>query len=197
MPLDFPVSLGRMLIAKYANKGRVLDPCHGWGGRLVSALLEEVDEYVGFDPSPVAHEGVCKIYDTYRQYQETKATIVQCPYEEAQIDGGFDFALTSPPYFDVEQYEGEQQSHVQYGNYQLWVERFYKPLILDTMARLKDGCCFALQIGSQSYPLKDDAIRIAREAEYKTHIEATNVLQNGTIHNTEEERSEVVLIIQK
>lgn len=200
MPLDFPVHIGRLLIRKYGNKGRILDPCHGWGGRLVSALLEEVEEYVGFDPSPVAHDGVALLYETYKQYQYTKATLIQCPYEDAKIDGGFDFALTSPPYFDVEQYEGEQQAHERYGNYALWVEKFYKPLILDTMARIKYGCCFALQVGSQRYPLKDDAIRIATDAGYTVTCDDIHVYKqenNGKLHNTDDESSECIVIIRK
>lgn len=200
MPLDFPVHIGRSLIKKYGNGGRILDPCHGWGGRLVSALLEEVEEYVGFDPSPVAHEGVSLLFENYKQYQNTKATLYQMPYEDAKIDGGFDFALTSPPYFDIERYDGEMQAHERYGQYELWVEKFYKPLILDTMARLKDGCVFALQVGSQSYPLKEDAIKIATQAGYSAILEDTNVYKkenNGKLHNTDEDSSECIVLIQK
>lgn len=197
MPLDFPADVARDLIRQFANGGRVLDPCHGWGGRLVGAMLEDVREYVGIDPSDVAHDGVTKLYDTLREYCKTEATLIKKPYEDVKLGGGFDFALTSPPYFDVEQYDGEEQAHVRYSNYELWRESFYKPLILDTMCRLKDGGSFALQVGSQLYPLKNDAERIAREAGYDVTIYKTNILSNGSIHDTEEERSEVILLISK
>lgn len=34
MPLDFPASLARELITEFSHNGKVLDPCHGWGGCL-------------------------------------------------------------------------------------------------------------------------------------------------------------------
>lgn len=196
MPLDFPVDIARRLICKYSNKGRVLDPCHGWGGRLVACMLEDVREYVGCDPSDVAHDGVTKIYNTYKQYQDTKATLLKTPYEDAQIEGMFDFAFTSPPYFDVEQYDGNEQSHVKYNNYKLWVEKFYTPLIVNTMNRLNDGCVFALQVGSQSYPLKDDAIRICNDNGFSARVEDTNIYKTN-IHDTSDEKGECIIIISK
>ena len=92
---------------------------------------------------------------------------------------------------------GQRKARARYSNYELWRESFYKPLILDTMCRLKDGGSFALQVGSQLYPLKNDAERIAREAGYDVTIYKTNILSNGSIHDTEEERSEVILLISK
>lgn len=201
MPLDFPVEIARDLISKYANKGRVLDPCHGWGGRLVSALLEEVEEYVGVDPSPYASEGVAKIYDTFQQYQDTKCKLIAKPYEKVaddELGGLFDFALTSPPYFDVEKYDGEETSTKLYNNFRLWVDMFYEPLICNTISRLKDGGVFALQVGSQSYDLKGEAIRICKKHRYKFDVQGKNILgTNNALHKTDEDRGETIIIISK
>ena len=201
MPLDFPVEIARDLISKYANKGRVLDPCHGWGGRLVGALLEEVEEYVGVDPSPYASEGVAKLYDTFKQYQDTKCKLIAKPYEKVaddELGGLFDFALTSPPYFDVEQYDGEETSTKLYNNFRLWVDMFYEPLICNTISRLKDGGVFALQVGSQSYDLKGEAIRICKKHGYKFDVQGKNILgTNSALHGTDEERGETIIIISK
>ena len=38
MPLDFPAELARDLIDEFSNGGKVLDPCAGWGGRMVGFL---------------------------------------------------------------------------------------------------------------------------------------------------------------
>lgn len=201
MPLDFPVEIARDLISKYANKGRVLDPCHGWGGRLVGALLEEVKEYIGVDPSPYASEGVAKLYDTFKQYQDTKCKLIAKPYEKVaddELGGLFDFALTSPPYFDVEQYDGEETSTKLYNNFRLWVDMFYEPLICNTISRLKDGGVFALQVGSQSYDLKGEAIRICKKHGYKFDVQGKNILgTNNALHETDEEKGETIIIISK
>ena len=200
MPLDFPVEIARDLISKYANKGRVLDPCHGWGGRLVGALLEEVEEYIGVDPSPYASEGVAKLYDTFKQYQDTKCKLIAKNYEKVaddELGGLFDFALTSPPYFDVEQYDGEETSTKLYNNFRLWVDMFYEPLICNTISRLKDGGVFALQVGSQSYDLKGEAIRICKKHGYNFDVQGKNILGNNVLHETDEEKGETIIIISK
>lgn len=104
--------------------------------------------------------------------------------------------MTSPPYFDVENYQGEDTSHRKYNNYQLWVEKFYKPLIVKTMSKLKSGCSFILQVGSQTYPLREDAVKIAEAAGYKIDIIGENAVSaNNTLHRTEEERGESLIRI--
>ena len=197
---DFPVDVARELIHKYAHGGRVLDPCHGWGGRQVGALLEEVQEYVGVDPSAVANRAARDIYDTFGEYQQTYCRFIQKPYEETtdeEVGTGFDFALTSPPYFDVENYDGENQSHKRYNNYQLWVQKFYEPLILITMRRLKPDGAFALQVGSQTYPLRKDAEEICRRNGLRCEVIQTKVLNADTLHGTYEEHAECTLLITK
>ena len=197
---DFPVTVARDLVARYARAGRVLDPCHGWGGRQVGALLEQVQEYVGVDPSPIANRAARDIYDTFGEYQQTSCRFIQKPYEETtdeEVGTGFDFALTSPPYFDVEDYAGENQSHKQYNNYQLWVQKFYEPLILITMRRLKPDGAFALQVGSQTYPLRKDAEEICRRNGLRCEVIQTKVLNADALHGTDEEHSECTLLITK
>lgn len=198
---DFPVSVARDLFTRFAagENARVLDPCHGWGGRLVGAMLEGVGEYVGCDPSPVANRAVKDIYNTFSEYQNTKACFMMKPYEEAtdeEVGTDFDFALTSPPYFDVEDYQGGEQSHKRYSNYKLWVERFYRPLIENTMRRIKNGGVFALQVGSQTYPLKMDALNICKRLGYRTDIE-NKTLNADALHGTHADTAECTILIYK
>lgn len=200
MCLDFPVEKARILIRKYAGKGgRVLDPCHGWGGRLTAAMMEDVAEYVGFDPSPYAHKGVAEIFTTFEPYCETKnVRLLEQPFEDGELeDGHFDFALTSPPYFDVEKYEGAETSTARYSKYELWRDGFYTQLIRKTYSALRQGGVFCLQVGSQKYPLKDDGIRIAQEAGFNAEVIGTKFLTQGGLHDTEEDKSEVLLLLQK
>lgn len=198
---DFPVAVARDLLTRFAagENARILDPCHGWGGRLTGALLNGVAEYVGVDPSQVANRALNDIYNTFVEYQDTKARFIMKPYEETtdeEVGIGFDFALTSPPYFDVEDYQGGEQSHKRYSNYKLWVDRFYQPLIEITMRRLKDGGVFALQVGSQTYPLKDDALKICRSLGYRAEVE-TKTLNADALHATSEDTAECTILIYK
>lgn len=170
MPMDFPANTAAGLIQEFAGAGaKVLDPCHGWGGRLTGALLADASLYVGVDPSEEAHRGVERIAEAFLPYcPNSRAEFILSPYEDADLGGRtFDFALTSPPYFDVELYHGEGQAHVRYPKYDKWVKGFYRPLIEKTYAALKPGGVFALNVGSQKYPLTQDAQTIAQSVGFK------------------------------
>ena len=109
MPMDFPALLARDLYREFGGEGaRVLDPCHGWGGRLVGALLADVQHYCGVDPDPDTHRGVQLMADTFLGYcKDSSVELIEAPFEDVTLDEGvYDMALTSPPYFDVEQYRG-------------------------------------------------------------------------------------------
>ena len=203
MPMDFPANTAEGLIQEFAGAGAtVLDPCHGWGGRLTGALLADASLYVGVDPSDEAHRGVERIAEAFLPYcSNSRAEFILSPFEDADLGGRtFDFALTSPPYFDVEQYHGEGQAHIRYPKYDKWVAGFYRPLIEKTYAALKPGGVFAINVGSQSYPLVQDAQTIAKSVGFK--VSEIRPLGGGTssaLHNNtdEDEENEKIIILKK
>lgn len=198
MPLDFPASLARDLIKEFAHGGKVLDPCHGWGGRLVGAMLADANEYTGVDPSNFQNDGVKEIYNTFKEYSSIqKVNIINAPFEDAEIERNYyDFALTSPPYFDTEHYIGGEQSHERYSHYDLWRDGFYCELIHKVYEALKEGCYFALQVGSQRYPLADDGVKIAKEVGF-TFIEKRGTDMTNNFNEVDETHAEIVLIFKK
>ena len=113
MPMDFPASLARDLINEFSDGGKVLDPCAGWGGRLVGFLASDATEYDGTDASPYQCEGDKLIYDTFQDVTqgEKQVSITCSPFEKRTLRNAyFDMAITSPPYFDTEKYIGGEQS---------------------------------------------------------------------------------------
>lgn len=163
---DFPADKAKDIYLKYGGEGcKVLDPCHGWGGRLVGAMLAGVNEYYGCDPSPIANRAVSEIFADFKGYCHTTATLIKKPYESItnELPTDFDMAFTSPPYFDVEHYDGEETSTTLYPEFEKWCCAFYTPLITETVKRLKEGGAFLLQVGSQSYPLKERAMQICND----------------------------------
>ena len=200
--MDIPALVARDLYREVGGEGaRVLDPCHGWGGRLVGALLADVRHYCGIDPDPDTHRGVQLMADTFLDYcKETTVELIEAPFEDVVLDEGvYDMALTSPPYFDVEQYRGGEQAHEKFPKYDLWVAGFYRPLRAKTYGALRPGGHFCLQVGSQSCPLRDDALRIAPEVGFSLVEERP--LNGGTIsslHNQAgKETNEMILIFRK
>ena len=205
LPLDFPSNRAAELYNEFCPTDRkpdILDPCHGWGGRLVGALLVDANSYTGIDPSNDASSGANKIANAYKDYApDTNVRLIKACFEDVDLDAeAYDIALTSPPYFDVEQYKGENQSHVKFPKYDLWVNGFYRPLIEKTFNALRNGGVFILQVGSQSYPLRQDGEKIAKEIGFTVEDVRplggqTNSPMNG---NTDDDyENEKIIILRK
>lgn len=199
MPIDFPASLARDLINEFSDGGKVLDPCAGWGGRLVGFLASDATEYDGTDASPYQCEGDQAIFDTFQNVTQGEKTVtVTCsPFEKRTLRNDyFDMAITSPPYFDTEKYLGGEQSRETSSNYEQWRDTFYRVLIQKTFDALKAGGVFCLQVGSQRYPLLTDGTEIAKEIGFEVlEVRPTEMVNNQT--KTDEDKGEVVIILKK
>jgi hypothetical protein len=202
MPQDFPAELARDLINEFASGGCVLDPCHGWGGRLVGFLLSSATLYAGTDPSPMAASGTRAIRDLFLPYAAApkEAILADAPFEDWDIPApnatGFDLAITSPPYFNVERYEGSEQSHAKFDTYGAWRDGFYATLIAKTHAALRPGGVFVLQIGSQTFPLLEDGKTIAESVGFSVQdVRETSIARPNDDPSTLE--GEVCLILRK
>ena len=162
---DFPPHVARDLAKEYnlTTSSHVLDPCAGWGGRMIG-FSAVVDSYTCCEPSTRTAAGLRKLYDWLRVFRsDFSATIHEAPFEDVEIQSAsFDFALTSPPYYDTERYADEPtNSFKRYTTFDAWCHGFYAPLIHRTMAALKPGASFVLNIGSRVYPLNEQLMKIA------------------------------------
>lgn len=198
--LDFPASLARDLINEFCpDGGDVLDPCAGWGGRLVGFLASVAGSYTATDPAEKQISGNLDIYKRFKKYlrQDKKVNLLCTPFEEYKIhECSFDFALTSPPYFDVERYEGGQQSHEKFNNYELWRDGFYRQLIINVHTGLRKGGVFCLQVGSQKYPLLKDGKKIAEDVGFIVEdVRGANMDNNNGVSDLE--NKECILILRK
>ena len=200
MPLDFPADLAKSLIDEFCPMGgRVLDPCAGWGGRLIGFLASNAGEYNGTDASPYQIEGDKAIWSTFQGFTEhEKAVTLNCsPFEKQPLqDGYFDFALTSPPYFDTEKYLGGEQSRETNGSYESWRDNFYRVLIQKVFDALKHNAYFCLQVGSQRYPLLEDGKKIATEVGF-SFVDVRSADMKNNFNKTEEQNGEVVIVLHK
>lgn len=147
-------------IYEYFGAARVLDPCVGWGDRMCGALSSScVRRYVGFDPNTNLIPGYKKIQadfghkvtvddpEHYHTKFEGGHEIYSIPFEHSDKRLGhetFDFAFTSPPFFDYEDYNPDNPT------YENWYKEFYEPLFLLTEKRLKTGAFFAVHIDDTS-----------------------------------------------
>ena len=175
---EFRPSIARDLVLLYA-KGkdfiRILDPCHGWGGRLIGALatLKKV-HYVGYDPARKTGAGIKEMAEFLLSANVIKnlgsSVDIFCePFEDAEIVGKFDLAITSPPYFDTEIYEKEKgQACNRYSTYVVFVDGFLHPMIKKTMGALLPGAVFILNVGTSKYDMVNSVNEIANSLGFKT-----------------------------
>jgi hypothetical protein len=120
---DFQPYLARDIYKYYCKDGaKILDPCAGWGGRLLgvySSLLKDLS-YTATDPCKTTYDGLLKLDDFLKgSGLKVNTKLINDCYENVKFKPhSFDFAFTSPPYFDTEQYSTEKtQSYAKFNNY--------------------------------------------------------------------------------
>lgn len=130
-PGHFYPALALWLLRKYGHESHdpliVLDPCAGFGGRLLGAMAHHKDtHYTGVDPWEAnidSARSLCEFYGF-----ETRTSFHQAPAEKALLTlpkHSYDISLTSTPFFDLESYGAiEGDSTQSYPTYTSWLEGF-------------------------------------------------------------------------
>jgi hypothetical protein len=145
-------------IYKYFGGGVVLDPCSGWGDRMLGAETSGcVSKYVAFDPNRDLRAGYAETMNkcgvnvinlTSDKIQFSNSFEMYCqPFETgilAFADNSFDFVFTSPPFFDYEDYNPQNP------NYKDWIKDFYVPLFMHCCRCVKPRKHVAIYIGDTS-----------------------------------------------
>lgn len=180
---------------------RVLDPCMGFGGRLLGAIAAGVD-YVGIDPASKTIEGNRKLVDELRRngIDTHRADIVKACAEDVlgrRRFGRFDLVLTSPPYFDTEIYDsGPDQSAARYPTFSSWRRLFLHEMIRRSSLDLTDCGLMALNVSPALVPHVRDGcvangLREIGILEYELYVRQFRQPKQGRY------RSEPVLLMQK
>lgn len=197
---EFPPHIARDLCREFGvtKNSKVLDPCGGWGGRMIGVSVV-ADNYCCFEPSTKTYNGLLKLNDFIRNLNHSFNAEVHClPFEESNLeDNYYDFALTSPPYYDTEDYSDEEtNSKNRYKTFDDWCDGFYIPLIKKTMNALKEDRVFVLNIGSRIYPL-NDVLFDNFSKEYKIEKHKDMLMGNNSGLRSKEKEGETFYIIKK
>jgi len=118
----FKASSVKHFCKKY-NATKYLDVCAGWGGRLMGSRSLGID-YIGFDTNINLKDGYDKMISLFGGEIIYKSCM---EVDFSKID--YDFVLTSPPYCNVEIYEGS-------GMFKDW-EDYYINFLIPLINRLK------------------------------------------------------------
>ncbi len=145
----------RPVAAKYLYEryvppaGRVLDPSAGWGARQMAARSLGLT-YVGLEPFTKTNACGMKLATDLDKVYGGRTELVQVGSEDfcpEAMHGTFDFAFTSPPYFDVEPYSTEgTQSHVKFPTLEKWYAGFVFGTARNVFKLLKPGAMCGLNV---------------------------------------------------
>jgi hypothetical protein len=158
MATNFMPGYAKAIYEYFDRPAIVLDPCSGWGDRLLGAEVAGVEKYIGFDPNISLRPGYARIMSTcgHQPVSLTSSSlqfsntfeIHSLPFEEGApahlSDNSIDFVFTSPPFFDYEMYTPQNP---QYSN---WLTEFYEPLFIQSARVVKPGGAVCVYIGDTS-----------------------------------------------
>jgi hypothetical protein len=164
---NFPPRVGMSILHETwpgASGLKVLDPCAGFGGRMLScAASGKVNKYVGIDLSSKTHAGLVKMRDFLSSVgcpMEMDLRHGDCTSEIDAVEGQFDLVMTSPPFLDIEEYVGVPSPH----DYGEWLSSFVRPLVRKCSGKLRAGGKIAIYMEKvRSFNTPGDFRRIASE----------------------------------
>ena len=142
----FRPQMAKLLCIKYQPK-IVLDPCAGWGGRMLGVVATGA-EYIAFEPNTKTYESLINLSKflgiEHRVRLICDDALKMNQYSLPKID----MILTSPPYFDLEIYTHESTQSIQNtSSYEIWNNLFLTPLIQKSLSYLNDDGVSCLNVG--------------------------------------------------
>lgn len=132
---------------------KILDPCAGWGDRLLAAMAySQSAHYLGFDPNPRLVAG----HQAMIQKLGDPARHKVCPvsFDPDKVEGEWDMVLTSTPFYDVEIYnetDPHQSTSHQDGKKRTeteWFAEFLIPLLAGAWSKLRVGGVLIISINN-------------------------------------------------
>ena len=177
----------------------VFTPTLGWSSYLYGMMSNPLlKHYVGVD----VLKNVCQTTKSIASENKIKSNIYCHPSEDLlksksflkTYDDYFDFVFFSPPYYQLEMYEGEQQSTTRYKSYEEWLDGYWRQTMKLCHHVLKDDHRMYYIISgyknkSKFYDLETDMNRICQEEGFvfQEQIPMTNKNVGFTKHRTASE----------
>jgi hypothetical protein len=187
IPINFSPLVARYLYEKYLpnNGGLVFDPCSGWGGRLMGSICSSKNiQYIGCDVNSniFQHRSYERIGEFIQEEVGRKSKykvhqISSTRYNETddykEHKGKVDLILTSPPYFNQEQYSTDkEQSYNLYPSYSEWVDGYIRETFQIGYDLLKPNGVLLLNIAdTKELPLELDTLGVLEEIGFEFQYE--------------------------
>lgn len=196
-PTQFPIKVLRELLDDYTFAGDTYyDPCSGWGMRLMVAA-EKGLKYVANDTNLELVNKLNELGKDINEFTPFDFSISTKGAENLRTEliDQVDFVFTSPPYFDLEVYEGSGE--LLKGSYENWLENFITPLIQNCIQYTKSGKYIAINIKNGENPLYDDTLAIGLSLGLEL-VEERMLKQTNRTHSTKKhgDSSERIMVFK-
>jgi 16S rRNA G966 N2-methylase RsmD len=142
----------------------VLDPCAGWGGRMLGAVSYGA-HYIAFEPNTQTYDNLMSIVN-FLGIQNKVTLICDDALNMKQYKlPKADLVLTSPPYFDLEVYTHEPtQSITKTPTYQDWADGFLREIIKLGIEHLNSNGVSCWNVGKvRNRDMADDVLKYHTE----------------------------------
>lgn len=161
-PTNFPPVLARFFVDQYVPQGgTVLDPCAGFGGRLLGVMSSaKMARYVGYDIEPATVRGNQRLAEHLGVTE--RASVAEAAVEDGTPWPGADLLLTSPPYFDREDYGARSMGKLP-TTFEQWSSGFLATLV-------SRGLECSKRIAICTSPLKSHGVVMDLPAEVVKHV---------------------------
>ena len=193
IPINFSPLVVRFLIEKYLpkNGGIVYDPCSGWGGRLMGSICSSKNiQYIGCDVNSNifqnhSYERIGEFIQeeigrksNYKVHQISSTRFNETDDYKTH-KGKIDLILTSPPYFNQEQYSTDkEQSYNLFPTYESWINGYIKETFQIGYDLLKKGGVLLLNIAdTKELPLELDTLSVMEDIGFEFQYEIGMKLQ--------------------
>lgn len=201
-PTQFPIKTMRNLLDEFTNENDTYyDPCCGWGMRMLVSAEKGV-KYIGNDINHTLINKLEEFGEDINKYKNFDYTLYEQGSEMfiPELENSVDFVFTSPPYFDLEVYDGSQG--LKETSYQRWLEEFIRPMLENCYKYIKNNKYVAINIkNSKKYLLYDDTVEIGKEVGFKfvgeRDLKQGNNRPSSKNGSQRIDSSEKIMILQK
>lgn len=122
----FKPSLASSIYSSYLKSNinpMVLDPCAGFGGRLIGFKSKYPNGiYVGIEPNIDTYNSLIKLVD---DFEFTNVKLYNCKIEDFVSNDKYDLTFTSIPYYDLENYNNS----FEYSGIEEWKSTFIQSIL--------------------------------------------------------------------
>jgi 16S rRNA G966 N2-methylase RsmD len=189
--------MAKMIVTKLKAK-RVLDPCAGWGGRMLGCIASGA-EYVAFEPNTETYNGLMQLIEFLNIGDKVRIIKDSALEMEKYNIGEFDLILTSPPYFDLEVYSDENTQSIKgCDTYKIWVDKFLEPLTNLALGHLKEdgwSCWNVHSVGKMK--MIDDIKYIHKNYPHQTIFSIISSKRQTNQTNNAKKNSDVTICYTK